>query len=92
MLNVYVYNDDCMNKLFFKLDDIDALETRCRLFHLHKLIKNLTDEQKEAVKEIGFGGLLHLQLQKNPTKMLPWLVERFDASSRHLSFVMARCL
>ena len=71
-----------MLALFCRLDDMDVLETRCRPFHLHKIIQNLTQAQKEAVKEIGFGGLLHLQVQKNPTKMMPWLVERFDTSSR----------
>ena len=60
-----------------------GFKTRCRPFHLQMLIANLSDEQKQAVKDIGFGGLLHLKLKKMPTKMLPWLVCSFDASSRY---------
>uniref|UniRef100_A0A803N393 Ubiquitin-like protease family profile domain-containing protein n=1 Tax=Chenopodium quinoa TaxID=63459 RepID=A0A803N393_CHEQI len=42
---------------------------------------NFSPEQKQAVEEIGFGGLLHLKLKTLNRQMLPWLVENFNAGS-----------
>uniref|UniRef100_A0A803MAB0 Ubiquitin-like protease family profile domain-containing protein n=1 Tax=Chenopodium quinoa TaxID=63459 RepID=A0A803MAB0_CHEQI len=55
--------------------------TRCRSHTLGNLVKNLSDKQKQAVVEVGFGGLLHLKLQTLCRKMLPWLVENFNGGS-----------
>uniref|UniRef100_A0A803LBF6 Ubiquitin-like protease family profile domain-containing protein n=1 Tax=Chenopodium quinoa TaxID=63459 RepID=A0A803LBF6_CHEQI len=42
---------------------------------------NFSPEQKQAVEEIGFGGLLHLKLKTLNRQMLHWLVENFNAGS-----------
>uniref|UniRef100_A0A803LEJ7 Ubiquitin-like protease family profile domain-containing protein n=1 Tax=Chenopodium quinoa TaxID=63459 RepID=A0A803LEJ7_CHEQI len=42
---------------------------------------NFSPEQKQAVEEIGFGGLLHLKLKTLNRQMLPCLVENFNAGS-----------
>uniref|UniRef100_A0A803MGE8 Ubiquitin-like protease family profile domain-containing protein n=1 Tax=Chenopodium quinoa TaxID=63459 RepID=A0A803MGE8_CHEQI len=42
---------------------------------------NFSPEQKQAIEEIGFGGLLHLKLKTLNRQMLPWLVENFNAGS-----------
>ena len=41
---------------------------------LRQLIEKLNDKQKEAVKEIGFGGFLHLHLLILPAPH-PWQVQ-----------------
>ncbi|XP_057809153.1 uncharacterized protein LOC131023627 [Salvia miltiorrhiza] len=54
------------------------LRSRGSPSHLHKLISSLNDTQKEAVKHIGFGGLLHLQINELPTKLAYWVIKSFD--------------
>ncbi|KAL3625390.1 hypothetical protein CASFOL_030844 [Castilleja foliolosa] len=44
------------------------------------LIDYLTDEQKEAVREIGFGGLLKLTLKENQLDLICFLLNSFDFS------------
>ncbi|KAJ8419830.1 hypothetical protein Cgig2_019353 [Carnegiea gigantea] len=48
---------------------------------LRQLIEKLNDKQKEAVKEIGFGGFLHFQLDMILEKLAVWLVRNFDTCS-----------
>ncbi|KAJ8444074.1 hypothetical protein Cgig2_030931 [Carnegiea gigantea] len=57
---------------------------------LRQLIEKLNDKQKEAVKEIGFGGLLHLQLDMIPGKLAVWLVRNFDTCSCSLPLTHGR--
>ncbi|KAH9605300.1 hypothetical protein KSS87_009939, partial [Heliosperma pusillum] len=45
---------------------------------LVELINGLSKEQKEAVREIGFGGLLQLKVTKLPHGILPWILKAFD--------------
>ncbi|KAJ8420462.1 hypothetical protein Cgig2_000533 [Carnegiea gigantea] len=45
---------------------------------------------KEAVKEIGFGGFLHLQLDMIPRKLAVWLVRNFDTCSCSLPLTHGR--
>ncbi|KAJ8422555.1 hypothetical protein Cgig2_033478 [Carnegiea gigantea] len=48
---------------------------------LRQLIEKLNDKQKEAVKEIGFGGFLYLQVDMIPGKLVVWLVRNLDTYS-----------
>jgi len=48
---------------------------------LRQLIEKLNDKQKEAVKEIGFGGFLYLQVDMILKKLALWLVRSFDTCS-----------
>ncbi|KAJ8441396.1 hypothetical protein Cgig2_009104 [Carnegiea gigantea] len=57
---------------------------------LRQLIKKLNDKQKEVVKEIGFGGFLHLQLDMIPGKLAVWLVRNFDTCSCSLLLTHGR--
>ncbi|KAJ8421688.1 hypothetical protein Cgig2_009480 [Carnegiea gigantea] len=57
---------------------------------LRQLIAKLNDKQKEAVKEIGFGGFLHLQLDMIPGKLAVWLVCNFDTCSCSLPLTHGR--
>ncbi|KAL3646802.1 hypothetical protein CASFOL_009346 [Castilleja foliolosa] len=47
---------------------------------IYGLIDYLTDEQKEAVREIGFGGLLKLTLRENQMDLICFLLNVFDFS------------
>ncbi|KAJ8421428.1 hypothetical protein Cgig2_018795 [Carnegiea gigantea] len=55
-----------------------------------RLIEKLNDKQKEALKEIGFGGFLHLQLDMIPGKLAVWLVRNFDTCSCSLPLTHGR--
>ncbi|KAK6149533.1 hypothetical protein DH2020_017058 [Rehmannia glutinosa] len=59
--------------------------TQCRPKGLFDVVKYLTDSQIEDVKNIGFGGLLNLNIHHLPAQMIPWLVQRFNGKSRLLS-------
>lgn len=41
-------------------------------------MKSLTEEKKEAVVEMGFGGLLHVEAMKLPSKIVQWIAENFN--------------
>ncbi|KAH9614108.1 hypothetical protein KSS87_021520 [Heliosperma pusillum] len=56
----------------------NKLQTKCRPGQLVELINGLSKEQKEAVREIGFGGLLQLKVTKLPHGILPWILKAFD--------------
>ncbi|KAJ8423982.1 hypothetical protein Cgig2_030083 [Carnegiea gigantea] len=57
---------------------------------LRQLIEKLNNKQKEAVKEIGFGCFLHLQLDMIPGKLAVWLVRDFDTCSCSLPLTHGR--
>ncbi|KAK6151769.1 hypothetical protein DH2020_014404 [Rehmannia glutinosa] len=59
--------------------------TQCRPKGLFDVVKSLIDSQIEDVKNIGFGGLLNLNVHHLPAQMIPWLVQRFNGKSRLLS-------
>ncbi|KAH9608229.1 hypothetical protein KSS87_012620, partial [Heliosperma pusillum] len=56
----------------------NKLQTKCRPGQLVELINGLSKEQKEAVREIGFGGLLQLKVTKLPHGILPWILKAFN--------------
>ncbi|XP_031096858.1 uncharacterized protein LOC116001099 [Ipomoea triloba] len=43
-----------------------------------EFVQQLTNEQKRAVEEIGFGGILHLQLTKSEGPLMKYLIRQFD--------------
>ncbi|KAL8536634.1 hypothetical protein ACS0TY_011997 [Phlomoides rotata] len=52
---------------------------------LFELIQNFNQKQKDDIESVGFGGLLHLKLNKTSNQcMLKWLVDNFNFSSRML--------
>ncbi|KAH9613771.1 hypothetical protein KSS87_006270, partial [Heliosperma pusillum] len=50
---------------------------RCRPSSLTAVIYGLSEEKKEAVRQIGFGGLLHLKLTSVPMTMFSQLLFAF---------------
>jgi hypothetical protein len=62
-------------------DDWGAYRVKCVPVRLFNIISNLSDSQKEALREIGFGGLLHLNLTRIPSKIVPWFVVGFKDGS-----------
>ncbi|KAH9614341.1 hypothetical protein KSS87_005292 [Heliosperma pusillum] len=50
---------------------------RCRPSSLTAVISGLSEEKKEAVRQIGFGGLLHLKLTSVPMTMFSQLLFAF---------------
>ncbi|KAJ8420015.1 hypothetical protein Cgig2_020041 [Carnegiea gigantea] len=57
---------------------------------LQQLIQNLNDKQKEGIREIRFGGFLHLQADIIPEKLVVWLVWNFDTCSCSLPLANGR--
>ncbi|XP_031124294.1 uncharacterized protein LOC116027004 [Ipomoea triloba] len=43
-----------------------------------EFVQQLTNEQKRAVEEISFGGILHLQLTKSEGPLMKYLIRQFD--------------
>ena len=48
---------------------------------LFDLVRELSDQQKQAVKEIGFGSLLSLSVSKCPTRLSLYLLKNFRTSN-----------
>ena len=51
---------------------------------LHKLIHKLSEQQRNAVKEIGFGSLLQLKLSECHGQLSRYLVQQYDYCSTTL--------
>ncbi|KAK9748089.1 hypothetical protein RND81_02G035100 [Saponaria officinalis] len=54
---------------------------KCRSTTLVHIINNLTVDQKQAVKEIGFGGLLEIKVTEFPKGILKWVIQAFNHNS-----------
>ncbi|KAK9229924.1 hypothetical protein WN944_022890 [Citrus x changshan-huyou] len=52
--------------------------TRCAPDRLAAVVAKLTEEQKEAVREMGLGKLIQLNCGRLKRKLCSWLVERID--------------
>lgn len=57
-----------------------TMTTRTSPSTMVECVQALTDEQKEAVREIGFGGLLCMKLVRSHSKLGHYLVENLDDS------------
>ncbi|XP_076911526.1 uncharacterized protein LOC143569526 [Bidens hawaiensis] len=60
------------------------LVTRCSPGRLVNVLKHFTDDQKEAVKSMGFGSLLDLKCRTLRRSLCLWLLERFNTIRRSL--------
>ncbi|XP_068335071.1 uncharacterized protein [Pyrus communis] len=60
------------------------LVTRCSPGRLFNVIQRLTNEQKAAVKSMGFGSLLDLRCRTLRRSLCLWLLERFNTTRRSL--------
>ncbi|KAK9663633.1 hypothetical protein RND81_O263700 [Saponaria officinalis] len=59
----------------------EKISVKCRGGRLVKLISVLNGAQKDAVKAIGFGGLLELTLTSYPTRHVPLFFQAFNDGS-----------
>ena len=57
------------------------LGTRCSPGMIVKLIQKLSEAQKKAIQDIGFGGLLGLKCKVLRRDLCAWLVDQFDPIS-----------
>ena len=55
--------------------------SKCSGHKLCKLANELNEAQKQAIEEIGFGGLLKMNLSRTLNTMSSWLVECFNSTS-----------
>lgn len=55
------------------------------------MLQRLTPEQKDAVKSMGFGGLLGLRCRTLRRSLCLWLLERFNTSRRSLE-ICGKCI
>jgi len=68
-------------KLEIKPDKTKEFNNRMSPQGLRQLMKNVNDNQKQAIKENDFGSLLHLQVDTIPGRLAVWLVRNFDTCS-----------
>ncbi|CAA0828627.1 Unknown protein [Striga hermonthica] len=65
-------------------DVLPSINTRSSSAIFVKAVSGLTDDQKEAVRDMGFGRLLELTITTTPAKMGYWLVDSFNHMDRKL--------
>ncbi|XP_019176446.1 PREDICTED: uncharacterized protein LOC109171821 [Ipomoea nil] len=58
--------------------DVNYFSTRMGPKQMYDLVQRLTHDQKDAVIDMGFGGLLHLQFSSNYSQLVEYLLQRFD--------------
>lgn len=71
-------NDETTEEEVDRSTSTAMLKTRMSPAQFQKLIENLTDQQKNAVRDIGFGSLLQLQVTCGDNKLSTYLVQNFD--------------
>lgn len=72
--------------LIYNYSEVRGFVNKCRPGGLHDLVQHLNEQQLEAVKDIGFGGLLKISVSSIP--LLPFvkmLVKSFNGISRMLT-------
>ncbi|GKB01554.1 ubiquitin-like-specific protease ESD4 [Tanacetum coccineum] len=61
--------------------DFKRLRMKNPAGYLYKTIRNLTPEQRVVVRKLGLGSLLELKINRLPSRLAFWLVERFDSNT-----------
>ncbi|KAH9610542.1 hypothetical protein KSS87_021091 [Heliosperma pusillum] len=59
----------------------DKYNNRCKAQSLVDVMAKLSGQRKRAVREIGFGGLLHMKITVVPKGLIDLLIEAFDDES-----------
>nr|GLL29477.1 uncharacterized protein LOC109155364 [Ipomoea trifida] len=62
-----------------------TIKTRGTTRQLLRAVTNLKARQRQAVREIGFGHLLHLGIRETPQRLGHWLVTNFNPSDLTLT-------
>ncbi|TXG69876.1 hypothetical protein EZV62_004811 [Acer yangbiense] len=58
-----------------------TINTRCTPFQWCRIVKKLSEEQKQVVRALGFGNLLALNCGRLRLKICRWLVDNFDTKA-----------
>nr|XP_051189964.1 uncharacterized protein LOC127303252 [Lolium perenne] len=67
------------------LADVDAATSRSSAKRVAAVVGKFSDEKKQLVRDIGFGGILQMpQINKTPRKFTVWLLSNVDISSRSI--------
>ena len=61
-----------------------SIQTRIELKAICSIVEGLNELQKQAVIDIGFGGLLKLRCKHIDHEFYGWLLQKFDPTSRSL--------
>ncbi|PWA65992.1 ulp1 protease family, C-terminal catalytic domain-containing protein [Artemisia annua] len=69
-----------------KVEVMDRVQLRIPPISLFRVITNFTEEQKQSVREMGFGGILEYRLSEIPTRLGYWVLDKFDEDSCSLIF------
>ncbi|CAA0828830.1 Unknown protein [Striga hermonthica] len=65
-------------------DALPTIHTRTSPAIFVKAVSGLSEDQRRAVRDMGFGSLLDLTITATPTKMGYWLVDNFNHMDRKL--------
>ncbi|KAK6244464.1 hypothetical protein QUC31_010873, partial [Theobroma cacao] len=62
----------------------DYWDTRCSPFRFYKLLQNIGFKYNDSIRNMGLGGLIHLQEYKLNKDLYLWLIEMVDLNKRCL--------
>lgn len=63
----------------------NTLHLRCDPGNLLAATRNLSDEQKKAVTEMGFGSLISLDISKIPSRLSLWLLQNYNEDKNEIN-------
>lgn len=67
------------------LADVDAATSRSSAKRVAAVVGKFSDEKKQLVRDIGFGGILLMpQINKTPRKFTVWLLSKVDIATRSI--------
>uniref|UniRef100_A0A7N0ULF3 Uncharacterized protein n=1 Tax=Kalanchoe fedtschenkoi TaxID=63787 RepID=A0A7N0ULF3_KALFE len=60
---------------------ICMFKSRCTLYRLYHALSQISEKHKEAIRNLGFGKILDLNMFEIPSRFGEWLVDAFDPQS-----------
>ncbi|GJX74804.1 hypothetical protein Tco_0313399 [Tanacetum coccineum] len=75
-----------VNKVGDNLEEMDRVLLRIPPISLFRIMTNLTEKQRQYVREMGFSGILEYRLSEIPTSLGYWVLDKFDEDSCSLIF------
>ncbi|GJV25901.1 ulp1 protease family, C-terminal catalytic domain-containing protein [Tanacetum coccineum] len=75
-----------VNKAGDNLEEMDKVLLRIPPISLFRMMTNLTEEQSQSVRVMGFGDILEYRLSEIPTRLGYWVLDKFNEDSCSLIF------
>ena len=75
-----------VNNVDDNCEEMDRVHLRIPPLSLFRVLTNLTDKQRQSVRDMGFGGILEYRLSEIPTRLGYWVLDKFDEDSCSLKF------